>query len=174
MRQLIFDGNVVNNAERKMTTTGKAYYVFRMANNDNVRKDSNETFWITVRVWDEKLFGMMPYITKGKPLNVIGFYSNGIWTRNDGTSAIDNMVSASQISFVNSGRSNESNDGAVQQPTVNTKQVVQEAKPQGFEDITIPNPTVTVAQLVQQPVIPQVQPPVQNSVTTEDDDDLPF
>ena len=173
MRQLIFDGNVVNNAEKKMSATGKTYYVFRMANNDNVRKDSNETFWTTVRVWDERLFGMMPYITKGKPLNVIGFYSNGIWTRNDGTSSIDNVVSASQISFVNSGRANDATETAstAQQPVANVRQ-----QTQVVENITIPNPvTAKPAQVEPQKVNVSVpSQPAQNVQTAEDDDDLPF
>lgn len=98
MRELHLTGRVVADATTKLTDTGRQILEFRFANNEY--KDKDKTYWYRVNSFEPRLVALAKYITKGKPLIVVGDYSDNIYKRNDGTMEIGRDILATAIYFV--------------------------------------------------------------------------
>lgn len=75
MRKLILSGRLAANAETKLTKGGTQYVEFRMANNEYKGGTDNkgkETYWFRVVSFNANHVKLVPYLTKGKSLEVIG------------------------------------------------------------------------------------------------------
>ena len=75
MRKLILSGRLAANAETKLTKGGTQYVEFRMANNEYTGGTDNngkETYWFRVVSFNANHVKLVPYLTKGKSLEVIG------------------------------------------------------------------------------------------------------
>lgn len=123
MRTLIVTGNLVADPEEVKNENGSVYWRFRVANNEFVGKGKEENvMWITVMVLNEGLFGRTKVLKKGSRVIVMGDYRNGIFSRKDGSTIVDNTIFAESIKFNGSGNKSTSTDntGATAAPAQST------------------------------------------------------
>ena len=97
MFQLIVDGRIGGDAEKKLTQTGKEYVTFRMAHNEKDKSGNQQTLWFSVTTWNQ--IGLAQYLTKGKAINVIGKPSCRLYETKDGKTEIGYDIIATSIEF---------------------------------------------------------------------------
>ena len=155
MRTLQVTGNIVADAEKKISKNGKEYITFRIGNHefdDEKGADGKpKTVWIGVTCFNQRYFGLTQYLTKGKPVIVVGDYSDRIYQTREGNCEISRDVMANAIYFI-PGKSDD-NQNAVNKtqtsaPVVQTK-------------MEAPKPTTAELAVPTQP-------------SNDSDDDLPF
>lgn len=159
MRMLTIQGRVVADAQVKSTTNGRAYIEFRFANNEKM-DDENVTFWLRVTSFDTSHINLAQYITKGKPLTLVGDYSNKVYAAKDGTCQIDNNLRLKSLYFSELSKRENGENGtttAVNVPVTSGE--------------TPKTETPTKAKKKAEPKATPKPAPV---VTDEEDDDLPF
>lgn len=103
MRVLIISGNVVSDAEVKTTKEGREFVTFRMVSHefDKNAEDKRDTYWFRVTAPNISR-SMVQYLTKGKGINVIGKYSDNLWTRENGSVDIQREILADNVFFADS------------------------------------------------------------------------
>lgn len=160
MRTIELDGHIVSDAQVKSSKNGRAYVEFRFANNEYSDKDN--PFYARVVSFDNKYVNLAEYYKKGKPLYIMGDYSNKVYSTQDGKCSVDNNIVAFKIDFPKTGnRDNQPQATATDAiPTVTT---TSEAKPAPTPKATTTTKKKTTAKAAPTPV-----------VTDEEDDDLPF
>ena len=77
MRKVIVSGRLAANAEVKITKNGTQFIEFRMANNEYSFGNSNaengkDTCWFRVVSFNQNHTKLQQYLTKGKPIEVVG------------------------------------------------------------------------------------------------------
>lgn len=154
MRILTVQGRVVSDAQVKSTSKGRAYVEFRFANNE-YNDEEGTTFWMRAVSFDSAHVNLAQFITKGKPLILMGNYSNKVYAAKDGTCQIDNNLLLTGIYFIDSNKKDEGTATTTEQPKV--------------EEV----PVVTATKKTKK-TEPKVTPKPTPSVTDEEDDDLPF
>lgn len=156
MRTLTLTGRVVSDATARQTKDGRNYLEFRFANNEWF-DEKDKTFWIRISCYTPELINLKSYITKGKPLIIVGRYKDRIYTRQDGTSEIGRDLTAYSIEFPESNKREEADQTTVTEtrPTATANPQVQPSSPVAVE---------------------QTQQAKQNTIftTNTEDDDLPF
>lgn len=162
MRKLTLIGRIVADAEKQVTSNGREYLTFRLANNefaDPKDSDGKQTpYWFRVTSWEVKHINLTKYLTKGKPVIIIGDYKDSIYeSKNTGKWEISRDIIADSINFVEGSASNNGT-----QPSTTQKN---DAAPVNTTKTTIPQVTST-------PVTPQVI--MTNTSNSNDDDELPF
>lgn len=162
MRKLTLIGRIVADAEKQVTSNGREYLTFRLANNefaDPKDSDGKQTpYWFRVTSWEAKHINLTKYLTKGKPVIIIGDYKDSIYeSKNTGKWEISRDIIADSINFVEGSASNNGT-----QPTTTQKN---DAAPVNTTKTTIPQVTST-------PVTPQVI--MTNTSNSNNDDELPF
>lgn len=163
MRKLTLIGRIVADAEKQVTSNGREYLTFRLANNefaDPKDSDGKQTpYWFRVTSWEAKHINLTKYLTKGKPVIVIGDYKDSIYeSKNTGKWEISRDIIADSINFVEGSASNNGT-----QPTTTTQK----------NDAASVNTTkTTIPQVTSTPVTPQVI--MTNTSNSNDDDELPF
>ena len=154
MRTLQVTGNIVADAEKKISKNGKEYITFRIGNHefdDEKGPDGKpKTVWIGVTCFNQRYFNLTPYLTKGKPVIIVGDYSDRIYQNREGNCEISRDVMANAIYF----HQTRSEDG---QNSVNKSA----ANPVVQTKMEQPKPTTAMLEIP--------TPPAQ-----DDDDDLPF
>lgn len=164
MRNIIVNGRIVNNAERKMTQSGKEYIQFRLANNEfGDPKDENGrpiTYWFNVTSFDPFCVSIAKHLVKGKPINVTGRLREHIYAnRTTGNCEISRDIDAKLIEF-ESYSGDQNNNGQQQNGNM--------AVPKTQTAIPTSSTTVEQSQKVEVPPAP-----VFNN-GGKPDDDLPF
>lgn len=103
MRKLIINGRIVNNAEKKTSKNGKEYITFRFANSEyGDSKDQNGkpiTYWFNITSYETRHIALSKYLTKGRPINIIGQYSDNIYQNKNGDCEIGRNIIADVIEF---------------------------------------------------------------------------
>ena len=164
MRQIQVSGHIVANAEKKISSNGKEFLKFRIGNNEfNDGKDASgnpKTFWISVTSFNQRHFGLMQYLVKGKPIIVCGDYSDGLFKKNDGSVEITHDIMANSIYFISDGNNNSNSESG----TTTTAATPTEAAPKAE---------------AKKPTTAELKVPVNNeaeakSVPDNDEDSLPF
>lgn len=102
MRKITVIGNLGKDAKIEETKNGKKVVRFNMASTEFGEK---ETSWYEVSDWRENAVKLAQYLTKGKPVCVVGDYSNNIWQDKDGVSHISNRINANDVQFISVGSS---------------------------------------------------------------------
>lgn len=121
MRELILSGRLAANAEVKATKSGIQYVEFRIANNEYTRGVDNngkETYWFRVVSFNTNHVKLVPYLTKGKPVEVIGKLQVSPYISNTTNKAEAGLeVMANDIMFDNNfgNQQQNTNDGATHQ-----------------------------------------------------------
>lgn len=98
MRVLTLTGRVGADAQVKVTTKGKPYLEFRIANNEYGDPEGS-TFWTRVVAYNTALINMAQYYTKGKSLIVTGAYKNNTYPDKSKNIVVGNEIVASAIYF---------------------------------------------------------------------------
>lgn len=121
MRKLILSGRLAANAETKLTKGGTQYVEFRMANNEytgGTNNNGKETYWFRVVSFNANHVKLVPYLTKGKSLEVIGDLQASPYISNITNKAEAGLeVRANDIMFDNNFGSPQqgTNDGTTHQ-----------------------------------------------------------
>jgi single-stranded DNA-binding protein len=159
MRTITVTGHIVADAEKKLSKGGKEYITFRIANNefnDEKGQDGKQKpYWIGVTSLNQRHFSMVQYLTKGKPVIIVGDYSDRIYQNREGNCDISRDILANAIYFLpgsgeNGGNGNTAPKTAESAPTTQT--VMQKPKPTTEE----------------------LKVPTQDGVKDDEADDLPF
>lgn len=158
MRILTLSGRVVSDAVVRQMKDGRNYLEFRFANNEWF-DEKDKTFWIRVACYSSELINLKQYITKGKPLNLVGRYKDRIYVRQDGVPEIGRDLTAYSIEFPETNKKEESEQQTQTQAAAPANPVV--------------NPQV---QATPTAAATQAPKPVQSApaVADSEDDDLPF
>ena len=116
MRTLQVTGHIVADAEKKLSKSGKEYLTFRIANNefnDEKGQDGRQKpYWISVTSLNQRHFSMAQYLTKGKPVIVVGDYSDRIYQNREGNCEISRDILANAIYFLPSNSISSDKDGS--------------------------------------------------------------
>ena len=154
MFQLIVDGRIGADAEKKITPNGREYITFRMAHNDKDKAGNQQTIWFSVTSWNQ--LGLAQFLTKGKAINVIGKPSFRLYETRDGKNEIGYDITATSIEFPSFG-TGEGN--------ATSKTVVANTAP-SQEQAPEPAP-------LEKPTTAEIGDKVQTA-TNDADDELPF
>ena len=158
MATIIVTGRLGRDAELRQTANGKQFLSFSMAEDVRENKDTRRTDWYSVSTMQQQYLGeFAKYLTKGKPIEVIGDIKISTYTRRDGGVDIDRNVRACKINFIDSGRREDEQQGAT-----NGVQTSQTKPTQAPVQHQTPAPP-------QQPVHMPV-----SATSGEPEDDLPF
>lgn len=156
----MLSGRIVADAQKQVTTNGHEYITFRLGNNEyNDEKGSDGrpiTYWFRATSFNTNHINLAKYLTKGKPIIVVGSYKDNVYQNNKtGNCEIGRDIIVDSIDFVSDGSNNTQNNTNKNQKTTTT---------------TIPEVTATTVKA-------QSSTPVNDTATnnTNDDiDDLPF
>ena len=159
MRKLMLSGRIVADAQKQVTTNGHEYITFRLGNNEyNDEKNSEGkpiTYWFRVTSFNTNHINLAKYLTKGKPVIVVGNYKDNVYQNNKtGNCEIGRDIILDSLDFINDGNGNNSQNNIKTQKTTSTT--------------AIPEVTSAVPKTQPQPTAPV------NTAVNDDDDDLPF
>jgi single stranded DNA-binding protein len=174
MRKIIVSGRLAANAEIKITKNGTQFIEFRMANNEYSFGNSNtengkETCWFRVVSFNQNHAKLQQYLTKGKPIEVVGDLTVSPYISNVTNKPEAGLeIRANDIMFdnnfgtQNNQQNNNNNTITEQTSTPAPKPAAVPAK-----KTTPRNPSTTTK---------PIQSPIPSPTPTEDDgtDDLPF
>lgn len=161
MRVLTVNGRVAKDARKETSQSGHTFMTFDIASSEyNDAKDSEGhpiPSWIRVTAFNDRCLKLAEYIKKGKPINVVGDYSDRLYQNSkNGNWTIGRDIIASNIYFELSRIENDGNSGHPQQSAA--------------------QPTTAAAPSAAATTAPKSEPKVvaQQADTTDADDDLPF
>ena len=160
MRQIELTGHLVADAERKISKTGKEYLSFRIGSNEFNDKDdqgNQRTYWFNVTTFNQRHFGIAQYLTKGKPIIVVGDYSDRLYQNREGNCEIARDIMANAIYFNSDGNGNNNDNGKQTKATTQASPVTQTTM--------ATKPTTADIKVPEAPVA---------STSNDDEDDLPF
>lgn len=161
MATIILSGRLGRDAELRQTANGRQFLSFSMAEDVRENKDTKRTDWYSVSTTQTQYLGdFAKYLTKGKPIQVIGDIKTSIYTRRDGGVDIDRNIRAFQINFIDFGRrEDEQQQGTSLTGTVTPQAATPAQQPAAFPPAA--------------PFAP-VAPVEQQYASAEPEDDLPF
>ena len=156
-------GRIVADAQKQVTSGGREYITFRLGNNEfNDEKGSDGkpiTYWFRITSWNQAHINLAKYLTKGKPIIVVGSYKDNIYQNTKtGNCEIGRDIIADSIDFVNDGTSGQNT--AVNTTSISSNKAQTEAIPEVTSSTTSPTKSTTVN--------------VTTHNVSDDDDDLPF
>lgn len=157
--RLQVEGRLGMDAEVK-TWNGSQFISFRMANQE--KKD--KTVWYSVTADYERYKNMLPYLKKGSSLDVLGGYTDDLYTTRENKSGIERKLRVYDMHFVSSGQPKKE-EGT--QPVA----TAQPAQPVYQQPVA--QPVYQAPQGVQQPIQQPMAQPVYQTPNAPDDD-LPF
>lgn len=167
MQNITIIGRLGRDAVIRETSTGSRFLTMTVATNAK-KQNVEKTSWYEVTTFNiERLEKMVPYLTKGSSVVVVGELDASIQTGSDGVQRLRLLVNADRIDFNSNGSSG------------NTKTVVESVAPVG----EVPEVPVAADEIPDEiPVMPAkkgkkaAQPKVEapEEVKDGDDDELPF
>ncbi|WCL50346.1 single-stranded DNA-binding protein [Leptospira sp. GIMC2001] len=96
------DGNLTSDPETKKTSTGKNVTSFTIAVNHSTKQDHDgeqEVSFFEVETWDKLAENCGEYLKKGSKVTIIGLLKQDRWKSPDGTSRSKVKISAQQVRF---------------------------------------------------------------------------
>lgn len=153
MRNLTIIGRLGSDASVESTKNGTPFIKFSLASQEY---NETETTWFNVTSFDQQLIKMASYYKKGTQLVVQGRLSFNKYMTKENIPAMNMEINAFYATFAGMATTNENGNA----PSTNAP-VAKETKP---EDMTIKTKKTKTE-------IPTVQV---TSVTTSEEDDLPF
>lgn len=114
-QQITIVGYLGRDPEMRFTPSGQAVTSFSVATSrsytNNTGQKVDETTWFRVSVWGSQAEACNQYLSKGRPVLVVGRLrpdpqtgNPRIYTRNDGTPGASYEINALQVKFLPSGR----------------------------------------------------------------------
>lgn len=112
--KIILVGNLGRDPELRYTPQGVAVCNFSMATNEKKRDKSGEladvTTWFRVTLWRQQAENAAKYLTKGSPVYIEGRLRVEEWQDRDGKDRYTLEVQGSDMQFLGSGGSRNSDD----------------------------------------------------------------
>lgn len=114
-------GRLGRDPESRMTPSGQKVTTFPVATSV-YRGGKEETIWFRVTIWGDRFDKLLQYLSKGKPVVVVGQISKApeIWKDNTGQARVSSLeITADSISFNPFGGKNDeqqTGQGTQQQP----------------------------------------------------------
>ncbi len=109
--KIIIVGNLGRDPELRYTPQGTAVCNFSVATNEKRRDKSGDlqdvTTWFKVTLWGKQAETASKYLTKGSPIYVEGRLRIEDWTDRDGKNRTTLEVSATDMQFISTGRTDE-------------------------------------------------------------------
>jgi len=113
-QQITIVGYLGNDPEMRFTTSGQAVTSFSVATSNsytnNAGQKVDETTWFRISVWGAQAESCKQYLSKGRPVLVVGRLrpdpqsgNPRTFTRNDGTIGASYEVTAQNVRFLPSG-----------------------------------------------------------------------
>ena len=150
-----FIGRLGGNAEVKVSQKGNQFVVMNVAT-DEFKKGEKSTSWLRVTCLDDRTLKMVPYLTKGKLISIIGTETVSAYQSRTGQLGVDRTVIADRIEFVGGGKSQDEQAAEVKvEPTMQPTATVQESTTQPMPSVVMQTSNVA-------------------SQVGDEDDDLPF
>lgn len=163
MRKLILTGRIGTNAETKTTKNGKQFIEFRLANNEYIGNNNNDTYWFRITSFNQNHLKIQQYLTKGRTIEVIGnLRANAYISTATNTPEVSLDVIADDIMF--------DSNFSTQQNSENTNNEASAEQPQPVEAVPAPKTTKKAVA----PRNPSTAPTPAPASNASDDDDLPF
>lgn len=163
MAKVILRGRIAADAEKRVDKSGREYMTFRCADMDyNTEKNEDgtpKTYWYSVRSYEN--VGISQYLTKGKPVFIIGRYTDRVYQNHEGKCEVGRDILAYSVEF-NSTDSNQQNG--------NGAQAAQSAAP-AMQTAMQPQ---AQAQPKAKPTTADLKVPAAAPAASDDADDLPF
>jgi len=114
-QQITIVGYLGRDPEMRFTPSGQAVTSFSVATSrsytTNAGQKVDETTWFRVSVWGAQAEACNQYLSKGRPVLVVGRLrpdpqtgNPRVYTRNDGTPGASYEINALQVKFLPSGR----------------------------------------------------------------------
>ena len=153
MKRILVDGRLGRDAELRVSTNGKKYVSFSLANNTHI-KNEDKTTWYDVTCFDPNTVEKrLDYLKKGKLVFVSGAHDAKAYMGKDGIMRVSESIRADSIDFIPVGNRN---DGQNQQAS-SSVEVTAQAQP-------APEAKVAVSS----------EPSTYSTQPSNDDDELPF
>ena len=109
--KIIIIGNLGRDPELRYTPQGDAVCNFSDATSEKKRDKAGEmqevSTWFRVSLWRKQAENASKYLTKGSPVYIEGRLRIEEWTDRDGKTRYTLEVSANEMQFISSGRSEE-------------------------------------------------------------------
>lgn len=109
--KIIIVGNLGRDPELRYTPQGTAVCNFSVATSERKRtatgEDQEITTWFKVTLWEKRAEAASKYLTKGRPVYIEGRLRVEEWTDRDGKNRYTLEVHATEMQFIDSGRSAE-------------------------------------------------------------------
>lgn len=160
MEKLFLEGRLGRDAQQKTPSNGgNPFVTFTLATNSKFKGEEKTTWYDVIMQVTNRNKGLIPYLTKGKVVYVIGDLDLSLYEANDGSKRIRASVSADSIQFPQSSQKSENNN-ATSEPNEET------------HTKTAPKPTPAP-----KPKTKDTDPPVDDIPmvsSSDDEDDLPF
>lgn len=173
MRIITVNGRIGGDVVRQVSKQGTQYISFSLANNEfgdpKSADGSPQAQWFRVTSFQPQHMALAQYLKKGKPINVVGKYSNRLYqNQNTGQWNISNDIVAMSIDFENGTEHSDNNNSNKIANDTHVQQVTNNYQTNS-EEI----PQVTYKNMEQTPSPQVTSSTVQLSSSTEMDD-LPF
>ena len=161
---IILKGRLGRDAELKATANGNQFISFSMAVDEIETKDRKRTDWYSVSSsLPNHINGLRQYLTKGKPIEVIGSLTPKVYTDRNGVTRPDLNVRAFAINFIDfGGKKDEENAGQTTEQAPVQQQAPQ--PPASAQPAYTPSAVYTASSPVN----------TASGVTADPEDDLPF
>jgi len=165
MRTLILSGRLAANAEQKTSKNGRQYLEFRMGNNEYRSGENSETYWFRVTSFNPNHMKLLPYLTKGRTIEVIGDLSASPYmSTTTGKPEAGLEVLANDIKF-DGNFSKVTDTQNTETPTAEQPKVEVKTEPAKPKKAATRNPSTA-------PI--EAPKPAPQAVADSDEDDLPF
>jgi single-strand DNA-binding protein len=164
---IILKGRLGRDAELKATANGNQFISFSMAVDEMETKDRKRTDWYSVSSsLPNHINGLRQYLTKGKPIEVIGSLTPKVYTDRNGVTRPDLNVRAFAINFIDFGgkKDEENNAGQVTEQAPVQQQAPQASAPVSAQPAYTPSAVYTASGPVN----------TASGVSADPEDDLPF
>lgn len=113
MNKSFLIGNIGQDAEVKATSQGRKYLAFSIAVSDGKDAQGNaQTLWFNVSGWTENFVSgkLLPYLTKGSKVCLVGKQVPTLWTKEDGTVSISHNFFVNEIELCGSANAGQRQD----------------------------------------------------------------
>lgn len=105
INQTVLAGRMAHDLELRYTQSGTAVGRFTLAVSRPKMKDKEQiTDWIDCVLWGKSAEGLAPYLTKGKPIAVVGSIQTRNWEDDNGKKRKSVEVRVDRVSFLPEGK----------------------------------------------------------------------
>jgi single-strand DNA-binding protein len=139
-------GNLGRDPDLRYTPQGTPVCQFSIATDDRIRKEGQwvkHTTWYRVTVFGKQAEACSQYLTKGRPVHVVGKHRTEEWVDRDGKNRYTNEITADHVYFVGARDDRENNARADSEKEYDQRNRDRAGKERKLEDQTQGGPEPT-------------------------------